>query len=153
MREPTDEEKAEIARAAVERETASLNDKLEKLKRDKRVEADKLKAETDKLKAETDKLKAENKKAAEKAVEEYRKANAELTRELESIKQRSRELEKQLRVSASPEITRFSFYFEAVQENMRKLLETLNTIADGDTKEKLRANLSRYAKKLANMTS
>lgn len=146
VREPTDEEKAEIARVAVERETASLNDKLEKLKRDKRVEADR-------HKAETDKLKSENKKAAEKAVEEYRKANAELTRELESIKQRSQELEKQLRVSASPEITRFSFYFEAVQENMRKLLEALNTISDGDTKEKLRANLSRYAQKLANMTS
>ncbi len=138
VREPTQEEIAELTKDAVEKETTQLKEKIDKLKADST-------AEKKRHAAETEKLKNESKEVAEKAVEDYKKQNEALTSEIERVKAKAAELTKQIKVSASPEITRFSFCFEAVQENMRKLFEALDAIEDAETKEKLRTNLKKYA--------
>lgn len=138
VRELTDEEKDEIIRSAVQKESEHLNEKIKKLT---------LEMQNDKSrhKAESDRLKAENKKAAENAVEEYKKQNAELVSEIEEIKKRSQQLESQIKANSSPEITRFSFFFEEMKETTGKLLEALELISDETVKAKLKANLLKYA--------
>ena len=149
VREPSEDEKAEMIAADVEKQlserTAEMKAKLEKLESDKKKLSDEKKKLTDEKKQAENRLKDETKKAAEKAVEDYKKQNELLTSEIERVKERSKELEKQVKVSASPEMTRFSFCFEAVQTDMQKLLTILSQMSDGDTKGKLKANLIKYA--------
>lgn len=142
VREPTDEEKAEMISEKVEKQvserTAEMRATLESLKKDKkRLNDEKTAAEK--------RLKDETKKAAQKAVEDYKKKNELLVAEIEKAKERSKELEKQIKVSSSPEMTRFGLCFEAVQENMQKLLDILSGMSDAETAGKLKENLIKYA--------
>jgi DNA repair exonuclease SbcCD ATPase subunit len=90
-------------------------------------------------------LKKAKEEALKAAREEASKENSQLADEITKIKQHSAELEKQLKLYASPEITRFSFYFEAVQNDVNKLLEALSKIEDANTVKKLRENLCHFA--------
>lgn len=84
-----------------------------------------IKKEVEKIKHEYDgKLKEVRTLEKEKYTAEATQAFDELKRE----KERSANLEKQIKMGASPELTRFLFYFEALQENVKKLGETLDNI-------------------------
>ena len=135
VREPSDGELQALTAEAVKNATKDLKKQLAAAKKEK--------SENDKKHAEE--LKKARDEAAKKAEEELNAKNSELTAEIEKSKQKAAELEKQLKVTASPETTRFAFYFEAVQDNVNKLLETLNKIEDSTTAAKLRAGVCKFA--------
>lgn len=135
VREPSDGELQALTAEAVKNATRDLKKQL--------AAAQKEKSENDKKHAEE--LKKARAEAAKKAEQELNAKNSELTAEIEKSKQKAAELEKQLKVTASPETTHFAFYFEAVQDNVNKLLETLNKIEDATTAAKLRAGVCKFA--------
>lgn len=128
VREPSEEEKAAYSKVAVDEVTKDYKKKL--------ADAEKKHA------AELKKVKDE---AMQIAREEASKENSQLADEITKVKQHSAELKKQLKLTASPEITRFSFYFEAVQNDVNKLLEALSKISDENTVKKLKENLCHFA--------
>ena len=145
VREPNDEEKQAMVKDAVSEATKDLTEQIKKLKKEKTA-ADKQLKENDKKAKET--LSAEKKKAADEAVKKYKEENAVLSAEIEKAKQKAKELERQIQVSSSPEITKFSFYFDIIRENTAKMFDALVNISDTELKEKLKSNLSRYAETL-----
>ncbi len=142
VREPSEAEITSISKKAVDEATKDIKKKL------KDAEAAKKKAEkmlSDSEVKHTEELKKAKKEALKAAREEASKENSQLADEITKIKQHSAELEKQLKLSASPEITRFSFYFEAVQNDVNKLIEALSKIDDENTVRKLKENLCHFA--------
>lgn len=134
VREPSEDEINELTDSAVKKATKELKKQL--------ADAKKEKSESDKKHAEE--LKRVKEETEKTAREQAKNENAELSGEIDRIKQRSAELEKKLKLSASPEITRFSFFFEAIQGNFQNLLLSLSKIEDTATAEKLRGNLKKY---------
>lgn len=150
VREPSESEIAEHSKKAVETATAEYVQKLK--------DSEKARKSAEKELKEAEKKHSEElKKAKEDAIKAARadaaKENAQLADEISKVKQHSAELEKKLKLSASPEITRFSFYFEAVQNDVKKLAEALSKIDDEKTVAKLKENLCRYADTLKGMFS
>lgn len=127
VREPSQAEIAEYSKTAVEQAIA---------------EREKKHAE------EIKKIKVAARKEAEERV---KSVNSQLAEEISKIRQHSAELEKQLKLSASPEITRFSFYFDALQSNVKNLADTLSKINDVETAAKLKANMCKFADMLKGM--
>lgn len=144
VREPSEDEIEKYKQQATEEYKKKLKD-AEKLQR----EAEKKLRDSEKKHAEE--LKAAKEAAAKSAKEQAAGENAQLADEINRIKQHSAELEKKLKLSASPEITKFSFYFEAVQDDMKKLVDALGKIDDEETAAKLRANMCKYAEMLKGM--
>ncbi|MBR3868979.1 MAG: hypothetical protein IKM66_06660 [Clostridia bacterium] len=142
VREPSDAEIAEYSKNAVETATAEYEQKLKDAEKSRKSAEKQLK---DAEKKHSEELKKAKEDALKTAREEASKENSQLANEIAKVKQHSAELEKQLKLSASPEITRFSFYFEAVQNDVNKLLEALSKIEDENTVRKLKENLCHFA--------
>lgn len=82
----------------------------------------------EKLKAEQEKAVAAAAEQAKKDIEDYKaKCAAADSARAEAIS-RAEELEKQLAVASSPETTRFTFYFEALDADYQKILSSLAEI-------------------------
>lgn len=98
-----------------------------KAEAEKQFKADK-KALKDKLAAEKDKAVAEATQKANKDLEDYKQRLATVDEERANLLKRSEELEKQLAISSSPETVKFTFYFEAVQQDLQKIFNSIETI-------------------------
>ncbi len=101
--------------------------KSAKAEAEKQFKADK-KALKDKLTAEKDKAIAEATEKAQKDLDDYKARVAALDEEKANLLKRSEELEKQLAISTSPETVKFTLYFEAVQEDLQKIFDSITTI-------------------------
>lgn len=121
----------EVAVAEPDQETLNkLRDeaaKSAKAEAEKQFKADK-KALKDKLTAEKDKAIAEATEKAQKDLDDYKARVAALDEEKANLLKRSEELEKQLAISTSPETVKFTLYFEAVQEDLQKIFDSITTI-------------------------
>ncbi len=111
--------------------------------------AKKLKAETDRKISEMEKKHQaeieETKKDAEKtAKERYERDNAQLIEEIKKSKEHSAVLEKQLKLSASPQVTKFSFVFDLLKKDLQSLINLFEEIEDAETVNKLKTNLKKY---------
>ena len=142
VREPSEEEIATFSKKAVDEASKEYTQKLADAEKAKKTAEKQLK---DAEKKHAEELKKAKDEALKSAKEEAAKENSQLADEIAKVKQHSAELEKQLKLSASPEITRFSFYFEAVQNDVNKLLEALSKIDDKNTVKKLKENLCQFA--------
>jgi hypothetical protein len=100
------------------KESAALKDAANKRAKQAQEEAEKAKKEAESAKAEADKLKADADK-----VKSY-KDQAERAADEKAA------LEKQIKLSANPELTRFKFLFEAFQESAARLAEQLSKLDD-----------------------
>jgi chromosome segregation ATPase len=88
--------------------------------------------------AELDKLREEKQKAEEKAKEAEARASraAELEAKITAAEAEKAAVEKQIKLSADPEFTRFKFLFEAWQNSMSALIEQLGKL-DEDKQSKM----------------
>ena len=82
----------------------------------------------EKLAAEKEKAVAEAKEKSRKDLEELKEKYASAEDAAAEAMRRNEELQKQLAVSSSPETTKFTFYFEALQTDYTKLTESLGII-------------------------
>ena len=134
VREPSPEEIEKIRQKTFKEAERSFNKKAKAAEEDYKA---KLAAAEKDQKEKSDKILAEYKEkvaAADKAT-------------LEAVK-RAEELEKQLQVSSSAETTRFTFYFDAVQEDLGKIIESINTLKaeNHDTGSKYEDAIIKYLK-------
>ena len=134
VREPSPEEIEKIRQKTLKEAEKSFNKKAKAAEEDYKA---KLAAAEKDQKEKSDKILAEYKEkvaAADKAT-------------LEAVK-RAEELEKQLQVSSSAETTRFTFYFDAVQEDLGKIIESINTLKaeNSDTGNKYEDAIIKYLK-------
>lgn len=149
VREPTEEEIAVHSKKAVETATSEYEQKLKDSETARKKAEKELKDAEKKHAEELKNVKAEVEKSAKEKAEAD---NAQYAAEIAKAKERSAALEKQLKLSASPEITKFSFYFDALQEDVKKLSDALSKI-DDSTASKLKANICKYADVLKEMFS
>lgn len=119
--------------------------KSAKAEAEKQFKADK-KALKDKLTAEKDKAISEATEKAQKDLDDYKARVAVLDEEKANLLKRSEELEKQLAISASPETVMFTFYFEALQNDYKKLFESIATIrkSNPEVADKYKSALLKY---------
>ena len=82
-----------------------------------------------------DDFKVEIDKAVSAATEKANKELAELKEKLgtantaaDEAAKRARDLEKKLAISSSPETTKFTFFFDALNEDYNKIIESLNNL-------------------------
>lgn len=134
VREPSPEEIEKIRQKTLKEAEKSFNKKAKAAEEDYKAKL--ATAEKDQ-KEKSDKILAEYKEkvaAADKAT-------------LEAVK-RAEELEKQLQVSSSAETTRFTFYFDAVQEDLGKIIESINTLKaeNNETGSKYEDAIIKYLK-------
>lgn len=105
----------------------------------------------EKFKAEQEKAIAAAIEQAQKDIEDYKaKCNAADSARAEAIA-RAEELEKQLAITSSPETTRFTFFFEALDNDYQKILESLAEIkkTQPDVADKYGAAMKEYYKIIA----
>lgn len=148
VREPSDDEIAQYSKKAVESATDEYQQQLKEAEKSRKIAEKQLKDAEKKHSEELKQAKADAEKAAEERV---KSENLQLAEEINRIKQHSAELEKQLKLSASPEITRFSFYFETLQADVKNLADALSKINDEATVAKLKSNMCKYADVLKGM--
>ena len=120
-------------------------------KKEASAEADKKhKAETkalkEKLNAEKEKAVAAEGEKVKKELEEYKAKVETANSELAAAVKKSAELEKQMAVSASPETTKFTFYFEALQVDVNKIIDSLKKLRreNPETADKFKAAIEKY---------
>lgn len=119
--------------------------KSAKAEAEKQFKADK-KALKDKLTAEKDKAVAEATEKAAKDLENYKTRLEQNDAEKAAMLRRAGELEKQLAISSSPETVMFTFYFEALQNDYKKLFESISTIrkSNPEVADKYKSALLKY---------
>lgn len=131
------------------------DEEIEKIRQQilKQAEIDKAAALKEQKKQLTEKYKKDNDSAVSSATE---KANAEIAKhkkmisELEAAKSaadlKAKEFEKKLAVSTSPESVKFTFYFEALQGDYNKLIDSLKKIKseNPETAEKYIAAMIKF---------
>lgn len=106
---------------------------LKKLREEGKKEAQKaFNAEKKELKAklesEKEKAVAEAKAKGEKDIEELKKKFASAEDAANEAMKRAEDLQKQLAVSSSPETTKFAFFFEALQNDYAKAIDSIKVI-------------------------
>lgn len=69
---------------------------------------------------------------AQKAIEEYKKKLSDIDTEKSEAIKRAELLEKQMAVSSSAETIKFKFYFDALNADFKKIIESLKRIAEKD---------------------
>lgn len=101
---------------------------------------------TQKFKEDSEKAASEAAKKAEEKIKDYEKKLAEVDTERAKALTKAQELEKKLAVSASPETVKFTFYFEALQADYNKLIDSLKKIKseNPDTAEKYIAAMVKF---------
>lgn len=126
-----------------ERMRSSLEAEIERLKQKAKDEAEKAKKATDEKKAadklveEAQKAKEEAEKAAKSAEEKAATAN-DMSEKLRAEQERNAAMEKQIKLSADPDLTRFKFMFEEWQKSTQGLSEQLKKLSP-DLQEKMLA--------------
>ena len=137
VREPSAEEIAEMTAKAV--------------KDEQKKAAKELKAKVDQLNAEKKKAVSDAEEKAKKQIaeleEKYKATIASTEKEKADFAARLDEIEKKAKVSANPDILKFSFYFENVQKNIEAMKAIIKTV-DAETAKNLKAALSAVATKL-----
>lgn len=137
VREPSPEEIAEITAKAVKDEQSRA--------------AKELKAKVDQMTAEKKKAVADAEEKAKKKLaeleEKYKAAVASTEKEKADFAARLDEIEKKAKVSANPDVLKFSFYFENVQRNIEAMKAIIKTV-DAETAKGLKEALSAVAVKL-----
>ena len=137
VREPSPEEIAEITAKAVKDEQSRA--------------AKELKAKVDQMTAEKKKAVADAEEKAKKKLaeleEKYKAAVASTEKEKADFAARLDEIEKKAKVSANPNVLKFSFYFENVQRNIEAMKVIIKTV-DAETAKGLKEALSAVAAKL-----
>ncbi|MDR1631225.1 MAG: DUF3102 domain-containing protein [Oscillospiraceae bacterium] len=151
---PSEEDSEEIT--ALKDEVERLKEELENAESEtvpaESQELDALQEEIDKLKKQTVEIEKDKQKAiaaAEKAAK--KEAREQVQNELKVLKderakavERLSEMEKQVKVAADPNVTRFSFYFDEVQHNiqaMQDIIADVGAQGNADTARKLSAAL------------
>lgn len=100
----------------------------------------------DKESADKEKAVADATEQAKKEIEEYKQQLAALDAANKDAIDRAADLEKRLAVSSSPETVKFTFYFDSLQSDYAKLIESISKIkADNpEVAEKYAAALRKY---------
>lgn len=136
VREPSE---AEIDKIRQEILKQAEKDKADAIRQLKKELSEKSKKDIDSAVSAEAAKSSEKLQAAEKQVEELREAKAEA-----DIK--AKEFEKKLAVSTSPESVKFTFYFEALQGDYNKLIDSLKKIKaeNPETAEKYIAAMIKF---------
>lgn len=138
VREPSSEEIAKLTEKAV---------------KDARKEAeDKYKSELKKAKEEKDKAiadaEAKSKKELAELEAKYKLAISSAEKEKTAAADRLALVEKNAKISANPEVLKFSFYFEEAQKNIAAMKDIISKLDDADTAFKLKNALAAINKLL-----
>ena len=131
VREPSAEEIKALTKEAVEKE----KQKAEKAKQKAVAEAEKAARED------------ERKKAAAEIEKKYKDAMQSADREKSAALARMAEMEKQAKLTSSPEVLKFSFYFDEAQKNINNMHDIISQ-SDSDTAAKLENAMAALAAKL-----
>ncbi|MCI8459424.1 MAG: hypothetical protein HFE46_07155 [Clostridia bacterium] len=123
------------AKAAVAEETKKLKEELKEVNRINKNNLNFLAEMTQAKKKEEEARKAAEEKA-QKAEEQAKRA-AELEAQIAAAQAEKDAAEKQIKLSADPEYTRFKFMFEQWQQNMSALVEQISKL-DADKQEKVK---------------
>ena len=136
VREPDPEE---IKKIRAEAEAAA------KKCADKEIKAAKKQLE-DKHKTELEEIAQESEKAKAEAVAEYKKQLSEIDAEKAEAVKRAESLEKQLAVASSAETVKFQFYFDALQQDVGKICESIRKLRNesAESAEKFRSAMIKY---------
>ena len=131
VREPSAEEIKALTKDAVEKE----KQKAEKAKQKAVAEAEKAARED------------ERKKAASEIEKKYKDAMQSADREKSAALARMAEMEKQAKLTSSPEVLKFSFYFAQAQKNINNMHEIISQ-SDADTAAKLKNAMAALAARM-----
>lgn len=137
QREPSAEEIAKLTEKAVKEERK----KLEKEK------ADAIASATSKLKNQLKETEDKSKKQLEEVERKYKDIISSAEKDKADIAAKLSEVEKNSKVSANPDVLKFSIIYKAVQENIAELKKIIKLV-DEKTAEKLKEALSAVAKNL-----
>lgn len=110
-----------------------------------------IKALKEKHKSEQEKAVAQADEKAKKELEEYKQKCEAADGALSEAMARAAELEKQLAVASSPETTRFTFFFEALDNDLQRLIASLSEIkkTSPEVADKYGAAMQEYYKIIA----
>lgn len=138
VREPSAEEIAELTKKAADAE--------------RRKTEEKYKAELEKVRKEKDKAVSDAETKSKKELAEleakYKLAISSAEKEKTAAADRLALVEKNAKISANPEVMRFSFYFEEAQKNIAAMKDILSKLEDNDTALKLYDALCAVRKRL-----
>lgn len=137
QREPSAEEIKKLAEKAIKAE----RQKLEKEK------ADAVASETSKLKKQMKKAEEKSKKQLEEIEAKYQAVISSAEKDKADIAAKLEAVEKNSKVSANPEVLKFSVYYEAVQKNIAELKKIISEV-DEETAEKLKKAMVAVAHQL-----
>lgn len=134
MREPTAEEIKQYTAAAIEKERAKAKKDKEKAiaEAEKRVRDAAEKSAADELGRKTEELEKKYKAVLDAAEKE----KSELTGRLEKV-------EKDAKLTASPEVAKFSVYFDSIQKYINVMRDIIASMDDETTAAKLRAAMQK----------
>ena len=134
MREPTAEEIKQYTAAAIEKERAKAKKDKEKAiaEAEKRVREVAEKSAADELGRKTEELEKKYKAVLDAAEKE----KSELVGRLEKI-------EKDTKLTASPEVAKFSVYFDSIQKYINVMRDIIASMDDETTAAKLRAAMQK----------
>lgn len=134
MREPTAEEIKQYTAAAIEKERAKAKKDKEKAiaEAEKRVREVAEKSAADELGRKTEELERKYKAVLDAAEKE----KSELVGRLEKI-------EKDTKLTASPEVAKFSVYFDSIQKYINVMRDIIASMDDETTAAKLRAAMQK----------
>lgn len=134
MREPTAEEIKQYTAAAIEKERAKAKKDKEKAiaEAEKRVRDAAEKSAADELGRKTEELEKKYKAVLDAAEKE----KSELTERLEKV-------EKDAKLTASPEVAKFSVYFDSIQKYINVMRGIIASMDDETTAAKLRAAMQK----------
>lgn len=134
MREPTAEEIKQYTAAAIEKERAKAKKDREKAiaEAEKRVRDAAEKSAADELGRKTEELEKKYKAVLDAAEKE----KSELSGRLEKV-------EKDAKLTASPEVAKFSVYFDSIQKYINVMRDIIASMDDETTAAKLRAAMQK----------
>lgn len=140
---------ATVQRELTPAEIAKLTEKAVKDEREKaeKEKADAVASETAKLKKQLKEAEENGKKQLAEVEEKYQSVIASAEKDKADIAAKLADVEKNSKVSANPEVLKFSVYYEAVQKNIAELKKIV-ALVDGETAQKLKNAMAAVAKSL-----
>lgn len=148
--QPVEATVSEVPDEALLAEREALVEQKAKMEYDKQLKAEK-KALKEKMEEQTRKQvekavadEKANTEAAKHMAEEYRDKLKAMENERVAAKARAEALEKKLAVTSSPETVKFSFYFDALQQDYNKVLSALTGLPDKEAAAKFKAAMLKY---------
>lgn len=140
---------ATVQRELTPAEIAKLTEKAVKDEREKaeKEKADAVASETAKLKKQLKEAEENGKKQLAEVEEKYQSVIASAEKDKADIAAKLADVEKNSKVSANPEVLKFSVYYEAVQKNIAELKKIV-ALVDEETAQKLKNALDAVAQML-----